>query len=128
MSDNNYDWEARLNKNYLGVKKAKKKKNGNYSGVKLKHLKRLCELPCMFCNAEPGGFAHHVRAGSNAGMGMKPGDEWTIPVCHDCHDSIHFRIGEKKFYKSKGYDLQQVYDKARGSQYTPGYQGCKCRF
>jgi len=107
-----YDWEARLNKTYLGGSK-KKKKNDNYSGIKLKHLKRLSELKCMFCNANPGGVAHHVRAGQNAGMGRKPGDEWTIPICHVCHDELHFRTGEKKFYKEKGYDLVEIHDKAK---------------
>lgn len=49
--------------------------------------------PCLFCGRTPAGEAHHVRFGHKAGMGTKPDDYRTIPLCHKCHDDVHnYRI------------------------------------
>lgn len=38
----------------------------------------------------------HVRLGAHAGMGQKPGDEWTISLCSAHHREQH-QIGELSF-------------------------------
>jgi hypothetical protein len=32
---------------------------------------------------------HHVRAGTGGGTGLKPGDEWAVPLCADHHHAGH---------------------------------------
>lgn len=41
--------------------------------------------------------AAHIRMGGGAGMGMKPSDNRTIPLCHSCHSLQHQR-GEMWFH------------------------------
>lgn len=43
-------------------------------------IDKLQKAPC-----EGDVIAHHVRNASNAGMGMKPPDWWTIPLCALTH-------------------------------------------
>lgn len=40
----------------------------------------LCGLPSV---------GAHIRVGSNAGMGSKPPDNETIPLCWQCHTDSH---------------------------------------
>ena len=40
--------------------------------------------------------AAHVRIGTDGGMGVKPSDIYTIPLCHFHHDQQH-RLGERSF-------------------------------
>ena len=49
----------------------------------------------------------HVRTGTNGGMGMKPGDMWTISLCRNCHSEQH-RIGEQSFEKKHGIDMKEI--------------------
>jgi len=37
------------------------------------------------------------------GTGIKPSDEWALPLCHACHMWQH-SIGEKPFWESLGLD------------------------
>ena len=39
-----------------------------------------------------------MRRFGNGGVGMKPGDDRTLPQCHTCHSLSH-SIGEMRFYK-----------------------------
>lgn len=50
--------------------------------------------------------AHHVRLGSHAGMGSKPGDDKTISLCVTHHSAAH--RGEETFAKMYGLDLQAL--------------------
>ena len=45
--------------------------------------------PCLFCGQQPAGQAHHVRFGHKAGMGIKPDDYRSIPLCQKHHDDAH---------------------------------------
>ncbi len=38
---------------------------------------------------------------------MKPGDYWTISLCHDCHAEQH-RIGELSFEQLHGIDMKAL--------------------
>ncbi len=58
------------------------------------------------CHARPIEVAH-VRIGSDAGMGRKPSDWFTVSMCQDHHAESH-RIGERSFEKAHGVDLHQL--------------------
>ena len=51
--------------------------------------------------------AAHVRLGAHAGMGQKPGDDRTVPMCSGHHAEQH-RIGEKSFAAKYGVDLEAI--------------------
>jgi hypothetical protein len=51
--------------------------------------------------------AHHVRAGTGGGTGMKPGDEWAVSLCSRHHMEIH-SIGCKSFEKRYQTDLRKL--------------------
>lgn len=51
--------------------------------------------------------AAHVRLGTDGGMGMKPGDQWTISLCSAHHRQQH-QMGEREFEKSHGIDMNAL--------------------
>lgn len=48
--------------------------------------------------------AMHVRSGTDGGMGMKPGDDWTASGCFEHHHEQH-QIGERAFQEKYKIDL-----------------------
>jgi len=62
------------------------------------HLKFIASLPCVKC-ANPETCAAHIRTETDGGMGMKPSDSWTVPLCHKCHTEQHNK-GETTFWGS----------------------------
>jgi hypothetical protein len=64
------------------------------------HLVFIRRLPCLKCGAPEPSEAAHLRSGTDAGMGMKPGDNWTLPLCHQHHAEQH-RIGEETFWNDR---------------------------
>lgn len=66
-----------------------------------KHLKFIRQLPCCVCLRMDTVQAAHIRKGLPAhekgGMGMKPHDKWTLPMCHFCHAKQH-EVGEVSFH------------------------------
>lgn len=63
-----------------------------------KHLAFIRRLPCVKCSATPCEAAH-IRSGTGGGTGLKPSDEWTVPLCHEHHAEQH-RIGEASFWRN----------------------------
>ena len=61
-----------------------------------RHLDFIRRLVCATCLAPAPSEACHIRAGGDGGMGMKPGDNRTIPQCHSCHMESH--TGEKRYW------------------------------
>lgn len=61
-----------------------------------KHLKFVGGLPCLVCDSEPTD-AHHIRKGSDGGVGLKPSDSFTVPLCRAHHQDIHSK-GEQTFF------------------------------
>lgn len=71
------------------------------------HLDAIRQCPCIVCLKDPAGVAAHVRFASAkdgkpiTGIGVKPDDERTVPLCPSCHtdsnDAQHV-IGEAKFW------------------------------
>ena len=54
------------------------------------HLKLIRQLPCLACGAEPAEAAHlrygdPMRGKPHTGIGQKPDDKWTTPLCPICH-------------------------------------------
>lgn len=69
-----------------------------------KHLKFISTLPCVRPDkrVKCGGdvIAAHIRMGSMAGAGRKPGDDRTVPLCWACHSYQHNK-GELYFWGDK---------------------------
>ncbi len=51
--------------------------------------------------------AHHLRPGSHAGMGRKPGDDRTVPLCSLAHRTLH-DMGEAAFEKFYAIVLEPI--------------------
>lgn len=58
------------------------------------------------CDGMPIEVAH-VRSGSDAGMGRKPSDWFTVSLCCNHHSEQH-RIGEAPFERAHGIDLHAL--------------------
>lgn len=73
------------------------------------HLAWIRTLPCTVrgCLTGEAIHAHHVRNGTGAGTGLKPGDEWTVPICPQHHREIH-QAGRKTFEDRYQVDLRET--------------------
>jgi hypothetical protein len=74
------------------------------------HLAFIRELPCCVCGTNVCVDAAHVRmsdarvAKNNPGVGQKPHDRWTVPLCRTHHNEQHLG-NELWFWKEKGIDV-----------------------
>ena len=66
------------------------------------HLDFIRSLPCLCCGAAPSQAAH-VRLSKDGGIGFKPADRYTVPLCWKCHRRQH-DIGEVRFWGEHGID------------------------
>ena len=64
-----------------------------------RHLRHVRSHACVNCDAEAPIEAAHYKLGTDGGMGMKPSDYWTTPLCRDCHARQH--TGERTFWQGK---------------------------
>jgi hypothetical protein len=67
------------------------------------HLAFVRTLPCCVCAARAPSEAAHIRAGTDGGMGVRPSDRFTVPMCHGCHARQH-TIGELAWWSGHGVD------------------------
>lgn len=73
------------------------------------HLAFIRLLPCCVCGDDTTTEAAHVRypssraAKRSVGMGEKPDDSFTVPLCGECHRKQH-GINEREFWKQSGVD------------------------
>ena len=58
-----------------------------------RYLKTLRGSPCLVCSR--GAEAHHLQHVGERGVGMRSGDNWAVPLCHDCHMDLH-RFGDER--------------------------------
>lgn len=71
------------------------------------HLKFVRALPCVVCGNNIETEAAHVRFASDragkrsVGIGEKPDDKWTVPLCGAHHREQH-HIGERRFWAQYG--------------------------
>lgn len=74
-----------------------------------KHLNYIRQLPCTICGDTTAVEAAHVRfadpraAKPITGIGIRPDDLWTVPLCGRHHRQQHL-IGERTFWQSVGKD------------------------
>lgn len=69
-----------------------------------KHRDFIRNLPCLSCGgSSPQCECAHVRASQDGGMGMRPGDRFTVPLCPMCHRLQH-QYGETAFWGARGID------------------------
>jgi hypothetical protein len=81
------------------------------NGKNPSYLSLIRKLPCCSCDQDPAGVAAHLRMASEgkpeAGMGRKPDDRWTVPMCRSCHtdapDAQH-RSSEREWWLRIGID------------------------
>lgn len=66
-----------------------------------KYLAYVRGLPCCSCEIHASSEAAHVRKGNGGGVGLKPSDYRTVPLCRECHSHQHL-IGEKTFWTNRG--------------------------
>ena len=59
---------------------------------------------CVACGAQQGRCeAAHIRSRTDGGMGIKPSDRFSVPLCQECHARQH-RCGEQTFWGELGID------------------------
>ncbi len=74
-----------------------------------KHLDFIRGLSCALCGNNTAIQAAHIRmvdrrvAKPITGMGTKPPDCWTVPLCGECH-SLQHGGGERGFWEAHGID------------------------
>ena len=83
------------------------------------HCNYVRGFACCNCHETANVQVAHVRIGSNAGMGQKPDDWRTVPLCGPqegrggCHDLQH-RMGERTFWdtyqKAHGQTVEDLID------------------
>lgn len=65
-----------------------------------KHLRFISQLPCCISGRQGETQAAHIRSGCFS-LGLKPGDNFVIPLSVSEHRLQH-EIGEEKYYSSFG--------------------------
>jgi len=74
-----------------------------------RHLAFIRQLPCLVCMDNTSTEAAHIRfsderaAKINPGVGQKPHDHWTVPLCGRHHREQH-TMNEEKFWGTEGID------------------------
>jgi hypothetical protein len=77
------------------------------------HLAFIRRLPCVVCLTRRNVEAAHVRMGNplygkrQAGMGEKPNDAFTLPLCAAHHDEQH-SMNEAAFWMALAIDPLQL--------------------
>ncbi len=60
------------------------------------HLAFVAHQPCMICGRLPVD-AHHVRFAQPRGLALKPGDDFTVPLCRTHHAALH-KAGDENYW------------------------------
>lgn len=70
------------------------------------HLDFIRSLPCVCCGDNTATEAAHIRSADASlakpatGIGIKPDDYWTLPLCGKCHRLQH-QGNERQFWQVK---------------------------
>jgi hypothetical protein len=86
---------------------ASRRKPKRNSRKRVQHLAFVRELPCVACGKAAPSEAAHVRTGTDGGIGMKPADRYSVPLCTTCHAKQH-RLGELTFWSALRIDPLNV--------------------
>ena len=74
------------------------------------HLHFIRQLPCLLCLDNTATEAAHVRfadariAKPITGIGIKPDDRFTLPLCSRHHREQHAGGGEREFWRVRNLD------------------------
>ena len=71
------------------------------------HLEFVAGLPCCVCGSEPVQVHHVLRSGEHA-MGRRSGDNWAIPLCFGCHNSLHMDGSEGRWCAERGIHAEAL--------------------
>ena len=75
-----------------------------------RYLRWVRTLPCSICGTDQNIEAHHIIGHNLSGMGMKPHDTLTMPLCQKHHKELHDNGAEtfdRKYRQMR--DPAQVY-------------------
>jgi hypothetical protein len=64
------------------------------------HLRYVSSLPCVVCGRLPSQ-AHHLKHAQPRAMGLKVGDQWTVPLCNLHHRSLHDAGSEVDWWRGQ---------------------------
>jgi len=87
-----------------------------------KYLAHLRELPCAVCGGGPCEPAHQRLIGG--GTGSKPGDNFALPCCFECHRIVEHGVngGILTLWKTRGgMDLTKADLRDHVRQLCDGY-------
>lgn len=56
------------------------------------HLRFVATMPCVVCGTQPVQV-HHVKHLQPRARGLKVGDQFTVPLCLDCHSQVEAASG-----------------------------------
>jgi hypothetical protein len=74
------------------------------------YLNFVRQMPCVVCETSCEIHTHHVRLGGHSGMGMKPSDFRTIPLCRTHHAECH-QHGEATFIQKYKLNIGNMINK-----------------
>ena len=98
----------------------------------MNHLDFIRGLPCLICLDNTSTEAAHVRMADNraakpiTGVGRKPPDMWTVPLCGRHHRMQHAG-GEAKFWDRKMIDPDEELGKLDGRSGKEAEEAGKAR-
>lgn len=54
------------------------------------YRKFVSSLTCARCKCHPLNTCHHIKGiGHMSGAGLKAPDQYSMPLCQECHDELH---------------------------------------
>ncbi|MGE3160108.1 MAG: ERF family protein [Xanthobacteraceae bacterium] len=101
-----------IDKSVLAISEPKRHRNKE-------HLRFVARQPCLVCGRKPSD-AHHLRYIQPRALGLKPSDEFTVPLCRVHHRALH-RVGdERAWWKTAGIKpapfAQRLWQQTRGTE------------
>ena len=67
------------------------------------HLRAVAKEPCLVCGRRPSQ-AHHLKYLQPRGLGLKPSDEFAVPLCRLHHRSLHDAGDEEAWWRQQKVD------------------------
>lgn len=60
---------------------------------------------CLACTLGGPSHAHHLQHGEGRSLGLRVGDNWTVPLCPACHHDLHHSpVKEEEWWEAVGID------------------------
>ena len=74
-----------------------------------KRLEQIRSLPCCQCGASPRSQAAHSNFGIHGkGKGIKADDEYTIPLCANCHADLDQNLSQQTRQQQLDWFLKKL--------------------